>query len=401
MALGNLPEFSFPSACKGAPRSRQPCPGSSEGTAVSRGARTAVSRAAPSGQPCPGSSEGTAVSGELGQPCPGELGALPRDARAQAAPFPPQPALGGAPRPRTARGTLDGGQGAALALGTGSRASRGVWSRATGDPGVGMGVRVSVKRTPQPKPRSTDGINPVPAQTALPPHPPQSVFPNNHVLLPYQKCKRPFSVPIEKLEESRAMRTQAGQHLCKEAGLATGPVAVPVEGDREIPHTPPRDSPKSQKKQLYHKAGRNKDSESASPQGSRRVGAACGGGMAGAAQHSALPGTYGDVSDPGRESSGWAVRPLSPSSRQPVARGDNEHRPRSAVPAPVPASPARGPRVPQSRSALPCPRSFPAAMPCPASHGKTSEIIFSDQEVRLRLKEEDGEPSVCPGGSPG
>lgn len=61
----------------------------------------------------------------------------------------------------------------------------------------------------------------------------------------------------------------------------------------------------------------------------------------------------------------------------------------------------RGSRSGQQRPALPpeLPRSH--ALPCPASHGKMSEVIFSDQEVRLRLKEGDGEPSACPGGSAG
>lgn len=33
------------------------------------------------------------------------------------------------------------------------------------------------------------------------------------------------------------MRTQAGQHLCKEAGVATGPVAVPVRSGCARPST--------------------------------------------------------------------------------------------------------------------------------------------------------------------
>lgn len=58
---------------------------------------------------------------------------------------------------------------------------------------------------------------------------------------------------------------------------------------------------------------------------------------------------------------------------------------------------SEGPAAGSGHSALPpaLPRSRAAALTSP---GIMPEIIFSDQAVRLRLKEEGGEPGVCPGG---
>ena len=65
---------------------------------------------------------------------------------------------------------VERGEGAGLALSRRARASRGVWSRATGAPREqGWGVMVPDVGNPQPKPRSTGGMSQVPVRTSQPP----------------------------------------------------------------------------------------------------------------------------------------------------------------------------------------------------------------------------------------
>lgn len=143
--MANLPQFSFPCTCNSGPGRRQRCP-----EELSPGMRG-------HGWPHSSAAAGTRWSSATAEP-PGH----------------------------------GPGQGAGLALGTGGL------EQGTGHPESRAGDG-GVKRTPQPKPRSTDATNPVPAQTT--PHLPEH-FPNQPCPCVTgsrdQKGERSLPVPIER-----------------------------------------------------------------------------------------------------------------------------------------------------------------------------------------------------------